>query len=429
MRGMQALFSFGRKPSAGPHVGNRGRAGESPPAGGILHVAAHLGEASSGLSRAVWDLAVAQRGAGRRVAIGTTTTWVDDPVSDQVVGGRPDVLVFPVAGPPSVRLSPGAERWATSRDAASFSIIHQHGIWPAFSRVTLRWRERHGGPVVLSPHGMLEPAALSYSRCKKAIAGMAYERRNLAQASCLHATAEAELQSIRDFGLRNPVAVIPIGVPDAWVASEGDGPRFRASYGVPPGPPLLLYLSRIHRKKGLLDLVQAIGRAGRRLEGWSLVVAGPVDDGAYFAAVQEAIAEHGLSSRVNVVGELRGQERRDVFAAAELMVLPTLSENFGLVVAEALGAGVPVITTRGAMAWKALGEERCGWWIPPGVQSLEEALVAATRLDDAERAEMGECGRALVRREYQMAPVAAKTLALYAWLLGDAERPDFVVTD
>jgi len=387
-----------------------------------------MGQPSSGQARAAWDLACAQGELGCRVAIHTTSAWVDDPVADAAVPVRPRVRVFAAAGPASIGFSPAAERWARSPEAAGFGVLHQHGIWQAFSRVTLRWRERLRRPTVVAPHGSLDPQVLAYSPWKKALARLAYEGRNLAGASCLHATAAGELRQLRELGFRNPVAVLPNGVSEAWLSSVGDAARFRAAHGLPGDARILLYISRIHRQKGLLTLVEAFARNRRALDGWVLVVAGPGYDPPYLAAIEALIAEQGLSPLVRLVGELRGAARRDAFTAAELLVLPSRSENFGLVVAEAVGVGVPVITTRGAVAWEVLRTERIGWWVDPDRASLEDALLSAARLDPAELAGMGGRGRALVLRDYRWGPIARRTLELYAWLAGDAPRPDFVAT-
>ncbi len=388
-----------------------------------------MGQPSSGHARALWDLACAQGELGCRVAIHTTSAWVDDPVADAGVPVRPRVRVFPVAGPASIGFSPAAERWASSPEAAGFPVLHQHGIWQAFSRVALRWRERLRRPTIVAPHGSLGPAGLSYSQWKKALARLAYEGRNLAGASCLHAVSAGELRQLRELGFRNPVAVLSNGVPEAWLSSVGDAARFRSAHGLPADARVLLYISRIHRKKGLLTLVEAFARSRPPRERWVLVVAGPSYDPPYLAAVEALVAEQGLSARVRLGGELRGAARRDAFAAAELMVLPSVDENFGLVVAEALGVGVPVITTRGAVAWEVVETERLGWWVDPDLASLEGALLSAARLSEAELAAMGARGRALVLRDHRWGPIAARTLELYAWLAGGAPRPEFVAAD
>jgi glycosyltransferase involved in cell wall biosynthesis len=394
----------------------------------VLHVAGVLEDRWCGVRNSVVELAGAQRRLGCGVAIHSTVTPSSAPDGPPPEAGV-QVFASPVLGPAAVRYSPRAERWAASPEAGGFDVLHQHGIWLALSRMTIRWRKVHGGATVITPHGSLEKVPLTYSRWKKVLALAAYERENLRGASCLHATAEREVEGFRDLGLRNPVAVIPNGVPQPWTRSEGHAERFRAAHGLPARARLLLHLSRIHPKKGLLGLVEALGSVRGRLADWHLVVAGPVQDAAYHDHVRRRAGEEGLADRVHWVGPLFEQDKRDAFAAAELFVLPTLSENFGIVVAEALGAGVPVLTTREALPWRVLEEHGCGWWIPGGGASLADALVEATARPAGELAAMGQRGTALVEERFLWSRVAADTLRLYAWLCGEADRPEFVVLD
>jgi glycosyltransferase involved in cell wall biosynthesis len=347
--------------------------------------------------------------------------------------GAEEECPFPVHASPAVLptpfyLSPAAERWAASRVAAEFDVLHQHGIWTAMSRVVTRWRRAHGRPTVVAPHGSLEAVALTYSPWKKRLALLWYERENLARASCLHATAEAEVQGFRDFGLRNPVAVIPNGVDtDLAPAGGGDADRFRRAHRMPPDSRLLLYMSRIHPKKGLGHLVEAMALLGEGLGPWHLVVAGPEEDVAYAAAVRALVGRHGLASRVHWVGPLYDAAKHDALAAAELFVLPTLSENHALVIAEALNAGVPVLTTQGALPWQVLETRDCGWWVPVGAASIATALTRALALPGATLAAMGQRGAAVARSQDRWSDTAARTIELYRWLLGESARPDFVV--
>jgi glycosyltransferase involved in cell wall biosynthesis len=129
------------------------------------------------------------------------------------------------------------------------------------------------------------------------------------------------------------------------------------------------------------------------------------------------------------VGPLHDAAKRDALAAAELFVLPTLGENYALVVAEALSAGVPVLTTRAARPWQVLEARGCGWWVAPGVEGLTEALAHATALPAATLAAMGERGIAVAREQCQWSDAAARSLAIYRWLLDTGERPAYVVTD
>lgn len=394
----------------------------------ILHVAQGGGH-SNGLRMAVYELSRAQAMDGHHVTL--QLCGADRFEAERVRGEAEQVRVmeFPLRGHRSLGFSPKGERWIGSSSAANVGVVHQHGIWSAHSRITNRWRARHGGPTVITPHGSLEPVALGYSRWKKSLALAAYERHNLHAASCLQATAEQEVAGFRDFGLRNPVAVISNGVSEAWIHSIGDGSRFRSAHGVPESSRVMLYLSRIHPKKNLLGLVETLARMGARMNDWHLAIVGPEDDHAYGDRIRRAIAEGGLASRVHWTGELIGQDKRDAFAAAELMVLPTLSDNFAIVVVEALGAGVPVLTTHGALPWELLEEHECGWWVPCTTWGLLGALQQAMSLPSDALSMMGRRGRHLVEHEFRWDDIAGQTARLYEWLLGRGPRPDFVVVD
>ena len=393
----------------------------------VLHVAAGGGN-SNGVRIALAGLGAAQAALGHAVTLHLSGP---DEYTDELHDAGADAVTVvrsPFIGPAGIGFSAAGERWVTSDAAARASVLHQHGIWPAHSRLSRRWRARNHGPTVIAPHGSLTAVALGFSRWKKTLALAAYERRNLHDASCLHATAEEEVASFRDFGLRNPVAVIPNGTSEGWLRSSGDAGRFREAYGLGPER-TLLYFSRVHPKKNLLALVEAMAALGPRLAGWQLVIAGPEEDRAYAERVRETVRAHQLAARVHWVGELHGRAKRDAFAAADLMILPTLSENFALVVAESLGARVPVLTTEGALPWYRLEEHRCGWWVKHTLPPLVAALDEAAHLPPAELRAMGVRGHALVEREFRWARVAAQTTRLYDWLLGHAERPEFVVVD
>ena len=135
----------------------------------------------------------------------------------------------------------------------------------------------------------------------------------------------------------------------------------------------------------------------------------------------------GGSRRVHWLGPLYDDAKHDALAAAELFVLPTLSDNYAIVIAEALNAGVPVLTTQGALPWHVLESRGCGWWVPVGAASMGEALTRATALSGAALAAIGQRGVAVARAQCRWSDAAARTLELYHWLLGEAARPDFVV--
>ena len=311
--------------------------------------------------------------------------------------------------------SPFGRAVADALAGAGPAVVHNHGLWVPTNRAAALAARAAGRPFVTSPKGMLSAWSMSQSRAKKRLAWHLYQRRALGAAAALQVTAEAEAEDVRRLGLRQPVAVIPHGVDGPPPGALGERPA--------GGARTALFLSRIHPKKGLPDLIEAWARV--RPAGWRLVVAGP-DDGGHRAEVERQVQAAGLGDVVSFPGPVGDEAKWALYGAADLFVLPTLSENFGIVVAEALAAGVPVLTTREA-PWRALAERRCGWWAETGADAVAAALAEATAAPpDALRA-MGERGRAYAEAELSWARAAREHLALYRWLLGRDPRPACVI--
>lgn len=392
----------------------------------ILHVVAFVGRRSGGLGPTALGLAHAQQTLGCEA-----TVWcLDSPTeaTQAVCEWNTDVRVVttPVVGPAMVGFSPVAERMACSDTGARFDILHQHGIWMANSRITNLWRGAFQRPTVISPHGTLNEYAWRRSRWKKWLAWQGYEGRNLRLASCLH-TAETDVLNFRMRGLRNPIASIPNGISSEWLSSIGDAERFRQQYAIPPGRRLLLFLSRLHPIKGLPLLFEALASMHQSIGDWCLVVAGP-DEVGHRRELELLSERLQIGDCVQFVGPLSGVDKRDAFAAADLFVLPTHTENFGIVVVEALGAGVPVLTTHGA-PWQELQTNRCGWWVDVSARAIQGALQNAVQQSKGELAAMGQRGKILVSQKYTWEQAAWKSFQLYDWLLQRGKRPDFVTID
>jgi glycosyltransferase involved in cell wall biosynthesis len=276
-------------------------------------------------------------------------------------------------------------------------------------------------PLIISPRGMLEEWSLGRSRLKKSVVWRLFERDNLASAKLFHATGEPEAESLRAAGLRQPIAIIPNGIdlPDAQAAPSRT--RLEAKHPELAGKSWMLFLSRLHEKKGIIELLRAWGELKERFPDWQLVLAGPDLDG-YGRRARETASQLGLGSRVTFTGMLSGDDKSCVLWNSGLFVLPTHSENFGLAVAEALAHRVPVVTTKGA-PWRVLTENECGWWIDMDERALAAALEAAMRIPADKRREMGMRGRALVERRYSWGSVGEEMSAVYHWLTGHGGRP------
>jgi len=304
-------------------------------------------------------------------------------------------------------------------------LIHSHGMWLPTNHAAAAAAHRLGLPHVITPRGMLTAYGLDRFPGRKRLARWLYAGRDLRRTACFHTTSMQETADLRRLlGLRQPVAIIPNGVdvPEELPAPGGARPAFLRT--VPEGKRMLLFLSRIHPKKGLPMLAEVWGRLRARRDGWHLAIAGG-DERGHRGEVEARLLEAGAESATTFIGELDDRQKWQAYAACDLFVLPTQDENFGIVVAEALAAGKPVVTTVGA-PWAELKEFRCGWQTEIDAGEIEAALDEAMALTDAERAEMGHRGRQLVRERYGWRAIGDKMRAVYRWLVAGGEAPPCV---
>ncbi len=290
-------------------------------------------------------------------------------------------------------------------EAVKPDLIHIHAIWMPCSHAAAVVARKRGIPYVIAPRGMLEPWSLQVCKWKKRLAMWLYQRKDLKKAVALHATALSEAEQFRRLGFRQTCVVSPNGVnlpsflPEKTPATDG---RRR-----------VLFVSRIHPKKGLLELVEAWDRV--RPSGWVLEIAGTDADG-YQKTVEEAVARRGLGDCIRFLGSLSDDAKWPVYRNADFFVLPTYSENFGIVIAEALYAATPVVTTKGT-PWQELEECRCGLWIDCGVSPLADALKAMIALSDKERLEMGCRGARLIEEKYTWPAIGQNMCDAYVDIL------------
>ena len=319
-----------------------------------------------------------------------------------------DVVPFAAANP--VRKLSGSLRNALTAFGTP-DIMHDNGIWMPHNHYIARIAWRRGIARVVSTRGMLEPWATAHKRLKKAAAWRLYQKRDLEQAALLHATSEAEAANLRSRGLGRTVTVIPNGV-DIPPLPDGATSKEKSSKTA-------LFVGRLYPVKGLPTLIKAWGRA--MPTGWKLVIAGP-DEAGHLGELKRLVAAQRLEQTISFVGAVAGDAKRSLFLDADLFVLPTHSESFGMAVAEALSYGVPVLTTTAA-PWPLLEESGCGWRVAPDFEGMTHGLAAATSTERELLASMGERGREVVAERFKWNAVAARFSSEYTRIISENVRP------
>ena len=298
-------------------------------------------------------------------------------------------------------------------------VMHSNGLWmmPMVypGRVVARLRRRHQAPkLVVSPRGCLATWALRNGYVKKKIFGWLFQYQILRHADMFHATSEKEYEEIRAAGYRQPVAIVPIGMdlPEIKPRNELNTRNGEVRK--------IVFFGRLHKVKGVDRLLLAWERVVR--EGWELVIAGP--DCGMLTNLKEIVDGRKLP-RVSFVGEINGPAKYEFLAGSDIYVLPSDTENFGVTVTEALVSGTPVIASQGT-PWQGLERERCGRWVPIGVEPLAAALWEMMAMSDEERTAMGARGREWIQKDFSWKGIGAQMKAAYEWLLGQGACPPCV---
>ena len=312
-----------------------------------------------------------------------------------------------------------APELSQSLSAADPDLVHTHGLWTYLSIATLRWSERGMKPYVVSPHGMLDPWALRNSQWKKRIASFLFERRHLKGAACLHAINRPEAVAMRSFGLKNPICVIPNGVEIPDSTTKLQPPEWGNEFE--PDRKVLLYLGRLHPKKGLPTLLRSWREAISKNGDWILVIAG-WDQAGHRSELEQLVAQLGISDSVKFVGPLFGAQRDAAYQSANAFVLPSLSEGQPLAVLEAWSHALPVIMTRECNLGEGF-EMGAAVRMEPTVASGTDALETLFSLGDAALREMGMCGKRLVASSFSWPRIAAEMFSVYQWVMGAGATP------
>ena len=313
--------------------------------------------------------------------------------------------------------------------AADLDIVSTHGLWKYSSVASRRWHTRTARPYIVHAHGMLEAWALQNAKWKKQIAALLYENTHLRDAACLRALCEAEAQSIRAFGMRNPVCIIPNGVelPQLVDAStfETENLSFQK---FAQGRKVLLYLGRLHPKKNVANLVRAwkqtLNSHPLTPENWVLAIAG-WDQGGYESELKKLSSDYGLPASVSFPGPLFGQEKEAAYRVCDAFILPSLSEGLPMTVLEAWAHAKPVLMTPECNLPEGFAAE-AALQIGTSPEEIAAGLKQLIEMSDDDRRAMGDRGRTLVATKFSWPHIGEEMRSVFEWVLGGGPTPQSV---
>ncbi|MEM8780220.1 MAG: hormogonium polysaccharide biosynthesis glycosyltransferase HpsP [Cyanobacteria bacterium P01_G01_bin.49] len=301
--------------------------------------------------------------------------------------------------------------WLNNR-AKNYNIAHIHALFSPISTAAATVARYQQLPYILRPLGTLDPADLQKKRYLKQLYGNWLERPNLAGAAGIHFTTDQEAKISHRYGVNTQDLVIPLGVniPDKLPPSG----QTKTKLGLPHDVPLLLYMSRIDPKKGLNFLLAAGEKLIKQGIKFHLVLAGSnPQDPVYETKIHQQIANSILASQTTVTGFVTGEIKVGLLQDADVFVLPSYYENFGIAVAEAMAVGTPVVISEGVYIWPDVQEAEAGWVTSLDVDELAEVLKEAIAQPEM-RKQKGQNACQLVLNKYSWSAIAQKMIDAYS---------------
>ena len=349
-----------------------------------------------------------------------------------------DLSLWSPLNPKTVKLS-GPEAFGYSPELMKaidrkVDLLYAATLWKYPSWAALRWAEETKKPMMVAPHGSLDPWAISHSVWKKRVASMLYKNRQLRRATCLRALCQSEADAFRNYGLNNPIAIVPNGI----VVPEISAVDPKNERGEKAGKRRLLFLGRIHPKKGLVNLLRAWSRSKKRHE-WQFVIAG-WDQGGHEAWLMELCKEldlrvesresrvesHHSDSEVIFYGPAFGEEKKSLLRSADAFILPSFSEGLPMSVLEAWANGLPVVMTPecnlpiGFNVGAAIN-------IGSTIDAIGAGLDELFQLDKGSLSIMGKLGCELVREHFDWGGISSRMKEVYSWMIGGGKSPSCVI--
>jgi glycosyltransferase involved in cell wall biosynthesis len=368
-------------------------------------IVASLSRRGGGVSLAVRELtrALVRKGVEVEIFAGEDAFSAKDQPDWQAM----EIHVLPVVGPPSFGYQPSL---MTRLRAARLDCVHLHGLW-MYGSLAAHRMSRCGLPTIISPHGMLDPWALGNSAWKKRVAWATFERFNVRDATTLHALNASEAEAFHTMGLKNRIEILPNGIdPGSFELPASPAPWENV---LPMDARKLLFLGRIHPKKGIFELIEGFSRVATmpELAQWHLVIAG-WDDGGHLVSLKSLTQKHGLSQRVHFIGPVFSDAKTRVLQAADGFILPSFSEGLPIAVLEAWAAGTPTIISPQCNLDIAFS---CGasLQVLPDPESIAAACLELATMPLHERTEMVGRAKNLITSEFSWEKIAIQMIEVY----------------
>ena len=376
----------------------------------VIHTIPTIHNEAAGPSYSVMRLCEAEFQAGIDVTLATLNE-IEGDLSHSFVKTFPRGF-----GPSRLGRSPEMQKWLKAQTShGRVDIVHNHSSWMMPNIYPGKVCKTSETPLVFSPRGTLSSWAMESGSLVKKFFWPLLQKPVLEIAHCFHATAISEYEDIRRLGFKQPVAIIPNGI-DLPVVRTIRSSSSRT----------LLFLGRIHPVKGLDMLLPAWQVLQSRFKDWRLKIVGP--DSRGHLKEMKTLSSNLSLERVEFCGAIYGEEKFQAYADADLFVLPTYSENFGMAIAESLAMGTPVVVTKGA-PWAELENMQAGWWIDINTESLVSALDVAMSMSHQELSFMGQNGREWMAVEYSWPKIGNQMLQTYDWILHGGSIPKWVLVD
>lgn len=390
----------------------------------VLQIVPSVSLVYGGPSQMVRGFAQALATAGAEVTVLTTDANgdsgqppLDVPLNQPIPTEAYTVWYFRCAPWRRYKFSPALLVWL-HRHGHNYDIVHIHALFSPLSTAAATIARRQGLPYILRPLGTLDPADLEKKKYLKQIYGQLFEKPNLAGAAAIHFTSPIEAKLSHRFGAVTQDLVIPLGVMPQPLLPQAEQQHWLKQLGVPPGLPLVLYFSRLDPKKGLDLLLPALEQLMEEGLAFHFVLAGGnPQDPSYEQAVANKIAAIRLGDRTTRTGFVTGPAKAALLQASDLFVLPSYYENFGIAVAEAMAAALPVVISTGVYIWPDVAQNQAGWVCELTVEALSAALRQALQQPELRR-ERGQQAQTLATSHYSWAAMAEQTLNAYRKILG-----------